>query len=228
MSYKIEFTETLSEEIEEKMRKDLVKYESGHGIDVNYKKFALVLKDKFGNTLGVLNAFTAFSEVYVDGMWVDSFCRGKGYGRKLLQELENRFEGKGFNNINLVTSALNAPEFYKKCGFAVEFVRENKVNPQLTKTFFIKYFKNEYQTQGIIKNPMNSKITIKSYSETDAPFLAAIYFHTIHNINTKDYSIEQLNAWAPSTSLETEGWIKKWKNLPPIVATINDGRIPEK
>jgi ribosomal protein S18 acetylase RimI-like enzyme len=151
MCYKIEFTETLSEEIEEKMRKDLVKYESSHGIDVNYKKFALVLKDESGNTLGVLNAFTAFSEVYVDDMWVDSSCRGKGYGRKLLQKLENSFEGKGFNNINLVTSAFNAPEFYKKCGFAVEFVRENKINPQLTKTFFIKYFKNELQTQGIIK-----------------------------------------------------------------------------
>lgn len=115
MSYKIEMTETLSEEIEEKMRKDLVEYGSSHGIDVNYKKFALVLKDESGNTLGVLNAFTAFSEVYVDDMWVDSSCRGKGYGRKLLQELENRFEGKGFNNINLVTSAFNAPEPGYRC-----------------------------------------------------------------------------------------------------------------
>jgi ribosomal protein S18 acetylase RimI-like enzyme len=150
-NYKIEFTNELSDEIEEKMRKDLVEYENNHGIDVNYKKFALVLKDESGNALGVLNAFTAFSEVYVDDMWVDSSYREKGYGRKLLQELENHFEGKGFNNINLVTSAFNAPEFYKKCGFIVEFVRENKINPKLTKTFFIKYFKNECQTQGVLK-----------------------------------------------------------------------------
>ena len=136
MNYKIEFTDTLSEDIEEKMRKDLVDYESSHGIDVNYKKFALVLKDESGNVIGVLNAFTAFSEIYVDDMWVDSFYRGKGYGRKLLQELENHFEGKGFNNINLVTSAFNGPEFYKKCGFNVEFVRENKINSKLTKTFY--------------------------------------------------------------------------------------------
>ncbi len=32
MNYKIEFIETLSEDIEEKMRKDLVEYESSHGI----------------------------------------------------------------------------------------------------------------------------------------------------------------------------------------------------
>ena len=82
-------------------------------------------------------------------MWVHSAYRGKGYGRKLLHELENHFEGKGFNNMNLVTSAFQAPDFYKKCGFTVEFVRENKVNPKLTKTFFAKYFKNEIQHQGI-------------------------------------------------------------------------------
>src|SRR4029079_17324171 len=152
MNYKIEFTDILSEDIEEKMRKDLVEYESSHGIDVNYKKFVLVLKNESGNALGVLNAFTAFSEIYVDDMWVDSSYRGKGCGRKLLQELENHFEGKGFNNINLVTSAFNAPEFYKKCGFSVEFVREKKINPKRTKTFFIKYCKNEHQKQGILKN----------------------------------------------------------------------------
>lgn len=151
MNYTIEFMDILSKDIEEKMTKDLVEYESSHGIDVNYKKFALVLKDESGNALGVLNAFTAFSEIYVDDMWVDSSCRGNGYGRKLLQELENHFEGKGFNNINLVTNAFNAPEFYKKCGFCVEFVRENKINPRFTKTFFIKYFKNEHQNQGILK-----------------------------------------------------------------------------
>ncbi len=149
--YKIEFTNELSDEIEEKMRQDLVSYESSHGIDVNYKKFALIIRDESGDALGVLNAFTAFSEIYVDDMWVHSAHRGKGYGRKLLQELENHFEGKGFNNINLVTSAFNAPSFYKKCGFTVEFVRENKFNPKLTKTFFIKYFKNKTQMQGILK-----------------------------------------------------------------------------
>ncbi len=31
--YKIEFTDTLSDEIEEKMRQDLVAYESSHGTE---------------------------------------------------------------------------------------------------------------------------------------------------------------------------------------------------
>lgn len=147
----IKFVDHLSDEVEEIMREDLVKYEGNHGIDVNYKRFALVLINETQSPVGVINAFTAFSEVYVDDMWVHSSSRGKGYGRKLLQALEDHYEGKGFNNINLVTNAFNAPEFYKKCGFTEEFVRVNKVNPKLTKTFFIKHFKNANQTQGILK-----------------------------------------------------------------------------
>ena len=66
------------------------------------------------------------------------------------------------------------------------------------------------------------KIAIRPYNEIDAPALAAIYFNTIHHINSKDYSSVQLDAWAPISSLETEGWIQKWQKLPPIVATIDN------
>lgn len=148
---KIEFVDVLPGDIEEKMRKDLIEYESSYGIDVNYRRFSIILKEDTNDVIGVLNAFTAFSEIYVDDMWVDKSHRGKGYGRKLLQSLENHFKGKGFNNINLVTSAFQAPEFYRKCGFTAEFVRKNVKNPKLTKTFFIKYFDDEEQNQGILQ-----------------------------------------------------------------------------
>ncbi len=150
-NHKIELIEKISEEIEKKMSKDLVAYEASHGIDVNYKPFSLVLFNEKNEAIGVLNAYTAFAEIYIDDIWVDRSIRGKGYGKKLITELENRFKGKGFNNINLVTSAFQAPDFYKKCGFEAEFVRINKKNPKLTKTFFVKYFDEDIQTQGIIQ-----------------------------------------------------------------------------
>jgi ribosomal protein S18 acetylase RimI-like enzyme len=146
---KLKFLENLPENIEKHMRDDMVNYESSHGIDVNYKPFHLILfHDE--KPVGCLSAYTAFSEIYIDDLWVDSAHRKKGYGKMLLEKLEQEFEGKGFNNINLVTSAFQAPEFYKKCGYQVEFVRKNIHNPKLTKTGFIKYFKNEVQTQGIL------------------------------------------------------------------------------
>lgn len=150
--YIIEFTDTLSKEEEEKMRKSFEEHESSHGIDVNYKPFVIMAKDCHGTMIGAITAFTAFAEIYIDDMWIDEPMRRQGLGRKLLHQLEEHFTGKGFNNMNLVTSAFQAPEFYKKCGFTVEFIRINTKNPQLTKTFFVKYFDDEVQTQGILNH----------------------------------------------------------------------------
>lgn len=137
---KIKYTEILREDDINRMQNGLIKYEKENGIDINYKEFAFVISDDNDVTYGVLNAYTAFAEVYIEDIWVDESIRGKGYGRQLLTTLEDHFKGKGYNNINLVTSAFQAPKFYKKCGYEIEFVRENKTNPKLTKTFFIKYF----------------------------------------------------------------------------------------
>lgn len=146
----IQVLENLPESIEKLQQTDVEAYETSHGIDVNYKQFSLVSYAENGDVIGVLNAFTAYAEIYIDDMWVNSQYRGKGYGRELIQTLEVMYEGKGFNNINLCTSHFQAPDFYKKCGFTLEFVRENKVNPKLTKYFFSKMFKNTAQTQGLV------------------------------------------------------------------------------
>ena len=147
--YSIELMDSLPKDIEETMSKDVVAYERNNGVDVNYKRFSLALFTKSGEAFGVLNAYTVFTEVYVDDLWVDASWRGKGYGRKLIQALEDMFKNKGFNNINLVTSAFQAPEFYRKCGYVAEFTRENTRNPKLSKTFFSKYFEDTVQTQGL-------------------------------------------------------------------------------
>lgn len=63
---------------------------------------------------------------------------------------------------------------------------------------------------------------VRRYQDSDAKFLSQIYYNTIHTINAKDYTQEQLNAWAPTSCFEVDGWKKKWANLPPFVALIND------
>jgi len=69
---------------------------------------------------------------------------------------------------------------------------------------------------------MTTKIIIRQYIADDAQHLASIYYNTIHNINVKDYSEDQVNAWAPDSPLELTGWKKKWETITPLVALINN------
>ncbi|HAT3818859.1 TPA: GNAT family N-acetyltransferase [Legionella pneumophila] len=69
---------------------------------------------------------------------------------------------------------------------------------------------------------MTNEIIIRNYIADDAQQLANIYYYTIHNINVQDYSEEQVNAWAPSSSLELTGWKKKWETITPLVALIDN------
>ncbi len=136
---KIEYTENLSADANNKMTTGQEKYERDNGVTINFREFAFVLSNENGEIFGVLNAYTAYAEIYIEDLWVDESVRRMGYGKQLMQALENHFRGKGYNNINLVTNEFQAPGFYKKCGYKVEFIRVNKTNSKLTKTFFIKY-----------------------------------------------------------------------------------------
>ncbi len=146
----IAIVDQISEDLDKRWTADGIAYETSHGVDWNHSKVSFVISNEDNISCGLLVATAVFAEIYVENLWVDSAHRGHGYGRKLLHALETHFKGQGFNNINLFTSAFQAPEFYKKCGYTVEFTRVNHKNPSLTKTFFVKYFDEDHQTQGVL------------------------------------------------------------------------------
>jgi len=124
-------------------------YEQSNGISDKYFEFSITISSD-NQIVGALSGYTVFSEVYVENIVVDRTHRGKGYGEKLLRFLEDKFENEGYNNINLSTSEFQAPIFYEKCGYELEFVRKNKINPKLTKYFFVKFFDNPNQYMGVL------------------------------------------------------------------------------
>lgn len=138
--FEIVLVEQMSKENKTKMEQGLEEYEKSHGINVAYKPFVLELHNERKELIGALDAFSSYSSVHIVDLWIDKAYRGQGYGKQLVAEVERLFKNKGFDNINLVSCAFQAPEFYKKCGYQVEFVRENKKNPKLTTTFLVKYF----------------------------------------------------------------------------------------
>ncbi|EKO3771158.1 GNAT family N-acetyltransferase [Vibrio metschnikovii] len=66
-------------------------------------------------------------------------------------------------------------------------------------------------------------IEIRKYQESDALDLWAIFYHTVRNVNLRDYSQAQVEAWAPD-GFSSEIWKRKMNLLSPFVAEI-DGKI---
>ena len=146
----IDWTDDLPREAEDAASRGQQAYETEHGVVCDYRRFALIARDASLGVVGVLSAYTAYAEIYVEDIWVEAGMRRKGIGSRLMGELEKRFSGEGYDNINLVTNGFQAAGFYRKCGFQVEFVRTNRHHPALTKTFFVKYFPDGPRTRGIL------------------------------------------------------------------------------
>ena len=114
------------------------KYETAQGVDCNYTPFCFVAKN--GDTIvGAIAGATFFSEIYIDELVVREAYRGKGIGKHLINAVEAYYKGCGFHNINCCTNEFQAPTFYEKCGFELEFVRKNQADPRLNKYFYVKY-----------------------------------------------------------------------------------------
>jgi ribosomal protein S18 acetylase RimI-like enzyme len=114
------------------------KYEAENGVSCNYTPFcfAATIGDEI---VGVVSGATFFSEIYMDELVVKEAYRRKGIGTQMIKAVEAFYHGRGFHNINCCTNGFQASAFYEKCGFELEFVREDKSDPKLNKYFYIKY-----------------------------------------------------------------------------------------
>ena len=124
--------------IETFIEAEQVKYEEQNGISCNYTPFCFVAKND-DTIVGAISGATFFAEIYIDELVVKEAYRGKGIGTELIDTVLEYYKDYGFNNINCCTNEFQAPGFYEKCGFELEFVRKNKANPKLSKYFYIKY-----------------------------------------------------------------------------------------
>ena len=135
----IEYKENVDESFYEIIDSEFNKFAIKNDVVCNYVPFNFVAKEN-GEVIGLITGHSYYKEVHIGDLIIFEEHRNKHIGTKLVQAVEEHFKNKGFENMNLTTYEFQAPEFYKKCGFEVEFVRENKENPKLNKYFLVKYF----------------------------------------------------------------------------------------
>ena len=68
---------------------------------------------------------TAFKILYVSTVFVEEDCRRKGYGKRLMEEMEQRAKAMGINTIRLDTFSWQGKEFYEALGYKIVGSYEN-------------------------------------------------------------------------------------------------------
>lgn len=66
-------------------------------------------------------------------------------------------------------------------------------------------------------------ITIRDFQEEDAQTLWALFFNTVRNVNRRDYTEQQVKAWAQE-GFDSQLWLKKMISIQPFVGEL-DGVI---
>ena len=118
------------------INKEFSAYGEQNGVVLNYDEFCFAAEED-GNILGVITGRAYYNEVHIGDLIVASSLRKGGIGSRLVRAVEDNYRGKGYDKITLTTFGFQAPEFYKKLGYEVEFVREDK-DPKLSKYFLAK------------------------------------------------------------------------------------------
>ncbi len=112
-------------------------YAQQNHIALRYHAFCYVAENDEGEIVGVITGHAYYNEVHIGDLIVQEAYRKCGYGSKLVLAVEEAFQNAGYDKITLTTFGFQAPAFYQKLGYTVEFVREDE-DPKLNKYFFAK------------------------------------------------------------------------------------------
>jgi GNAT superfamily N-acetyltransferase len=79
----------------------------------------MAVRDAGGRFVGGLQGVTTWGWLYVIIVWVDEAHRGRGVGTRLMDWAEGEARKRGCENACLSSYSFQAPEFYRRRGYAV-------------------------------------------------------------------------------------------------------------
>ena len=106
-------------------------------IVLNFEEYCYIAKNDSGEIIGAINGRAYYNEVHIADLIVAEAYRGENVGTELVRTVEKAYSNRGYEKITLTTFGFQAPGFYQKLGYSLEYVREDK-DPRLSKYFFCK------------------------------------------------------------------------------------------
>ena len=112
-------------------------YSQKRDVNLNYEEYCYIAENDDGEIIGAITGRAYYNEVHIGDLIVDEKYRGHNAGSELVRTVEDAYRNRGYEKVTLTTFGFQAPEFYKKLGYSLEFVREDK-DPMLSKYFYSK------------------------------------------------------------------------------------------
>ncbi|SHI21804.1 Acetyltransferase (GNAT) family protein [Butyrivibrio fibrisolvens DSM 3071] len=127
---------TIDDRIDDFINTEFSNYAIDCDVALKYEEFCFAAEEN-GKIAGVITGHAYYNEVRIGDLIVGKEFRRYGVGSKLVAAVEDAYKGKGYEKIAITTFGFQAPEFYKKLGYELEFVRED-ADPKLKKYFYLK------------------------------------------------------------------------------------------
>jgi GNAT superfamily N-acetyltransferase len=87
--------------------------------DNQFQRLCYVLQTSTQEIVGGVLAEVYFGWLYIDLLWVKEDLRGRGYGTRLMTEVEDQARTLGAKKSYLDTFSFQAPDFYRDIGYQV-------------------------------------------------------------------------------------------------------------
>ena len=126
-------------EVGEFINRAFADYAEKKDISLNFEEYCFVAESEDGRIIGAITGRAYYNEVHIGDLIVDEEYRGCNIGSELVKAVEMNFENRGYEKITLTTFGFQAPDFYQKLGYSLEYVRTDK-DPRLSKYFYCKDF----------------------------------------------------------------------------------------
>ncbi|MFC3748261.1 GNAT family N-acetyltransferase [Paenibacillus sp. GCM10012306] len=117
-----------SQEESEYIRRKLIEFNAKNvpeALSSRYEEINLSVKDAHGTVVGGMLAVLCWNWIEVEILWVEESMRGQGYGKQLLNRIEDIAKEKDCTFIKLNTFSFQAPDFYPKYGYRLMAVIED-------------------------------------------------------------------------------------------------------
>lgn len=127
----------LSEEQVEEIQDNLEAYNDEH---IKYRiegGIALGIEEDGSLVAGLVSYMSVYKILYVDTVFVNEHYRRRGYGRRLMEEMEKQAKEKGVTIIRLDTFDWQGRDFYCSLGYE-EVGRYRSEEDDFEESFFLK------------------------------------------------------------------------------------------